>query len=145
MDPLTAISGRPGYLSVWAGVLDLQNGNLTYVSAGHNPPVLIRSGNAEYLKAKNGFVLAGLGNVKYKEADLQLMEGDTLFLYTDGVTEASTKENELYGNDRLLACLAECTGAGVQAVLESVKESVDGFVQDNEQFDDITMLCLKWK
>ncbi len=133
------------FVTVWAGVLDLQNGNLTYVSAGHNPPVLIRGGNTEFLKTKNGFVLAGLGNVKYKEADLQLMEGDTLFLYTDGVTEASTKENELYGNDRLLACLAECTGAGVQAVLESVKESVDGFVQDNEQFDDITMLCLKWK
>ncbi len=133
------------FVTIWAGVLNLKSGSLTYVSAGHNPPVLIRSGNTNFMKSKSGFVLAALENVKYKEDELQLIERDALFLYTDGVTEASTKENELYGNDRLLACLADCADADVQAMLENVKKSVDGFVRDNEQFDDITMLCFKWK
>ena len=133
------------FITVWAGVLNLKSGSLTYVSAGHNPPVLISGGNTNFVKSKNGFVLAGLENAKYKETELQLTEGDTLFLYTDGVTEASTKEDELYGNDRLLACLTGCADADVRTMLENVKKSVDDFVRDNEQFDDITMLCFKWK
>ena len=97
------------------------------------------------MKARNGFVLAGMENVRYKETELQLMKGDTIFLYTDGVTEATTKENELYGNDRLLDCLAYSGSAGVQRVIENVKDSIGGFVRDNEQFDDMTMLCFRWK
>ena len=133
------------FVTLWAGVLNLKDGNLIYVSAGHNPPVLIRGGNAEFLKSKNGFVLAGIEDVKYRETHFRLTEGDALFLYTDGVTEATTKENELFGNDRLLACLAGSADDDVQAMLEKVKGSVDGFVRDNEQFDDITMLCFRWK
>ncbi|MBQ3404114.1 MAG: SpoIIE family protein phosphatase [Oscillospiraceae bacterium] len=133
------------FVTLWAGILDLKSGGLTYVSAGHNPPVLIRGRNAEYLKSKNCFVLAGMENAKYKETELQLTAGDGLFLYTDGVTEASTRENELYGDDRLLACLTDCADADVHAILENVKKSVDAFVRDNEQFDDITMLYFKWK
>ena len=133
------------FVTVWAGVLDLRSGSLTYVSAGHNPPVLLHGGEPEFVKSRNGFVLAGMENAKYREAELQLTEEDALVLYTDGVTEATTKDNELYGNDRLLACLGGCTGSGVETVLENVKQSVDGFVHGNEQFDDITMLCFRWR
>ena len=133
------------FVTVWAAVLDLRSGALRFVSAGHNPPVLLRGGNAEFLKTKNGFVLAGLEDTRYRENELQLAEGDALFLYTDGVTEAADRENALYGNERLLECLGGCGDAEVQTVLERVRRSVDDFVKDNEQFDDITMLCVRWK
>ena len=133
------------FVTLWAGILDLKDGLLTYVSAGHNPPVLIRGGNTEFIKSKNGFVLAGLEDVKYREAELQLRKGDTVFLYTDGVTEATAMTNELYGNDRLLACLSSPAGEDIQDVLDRVTHSLDAFVRDNEQFDDITMLCFKWE
>ncbi|MBR0538305.1 MAG: SpoIIE family protein phosphatase [Clostridia bacterium] len=133
------------FVTVWAGVLDLRSGILSYVNAGHNPPVLLREGKAEYVKSRGGFVLAGLENTPYQEKELQLQAGDGLFLYTDGVTEATSRENELYGDGRLLDCLTQSPGADVQTMLEQVKHSVDAFVKDNEQFDDMTMLCVRWK
>ena len=107
--------------------------------------VLLRDGKAELVKSRGSFVLAGLEDTLYQEKQLQLQEGDLLFLYTDGVTEATTKDKQLYGEQRLLDCLAGCSELDVQAMLERVKRSVDDFVQDNEQFDDMTMLCVKWK
>lgn len=133
------------FVTVWAGILDLRDGSLSFVSAGHNPPALLREGKAEFLKGKNGFVLGGMEDVRYAENELRLQEGDVLFLYTDGVTEATARDYELYGNDRLLDCLTGCRGLDVQAVLDRVSASVEGFVRDNEQFDDITMLCARWK
>ena len=131
------------FVTVWAGVLDLKDGTLTYVSAGHNPPVLLHDGTAEFLKTKNGFVLGGMENVKYREATVQLAKGDALFLYTDGVTEATTLENELYGDERLLACLGGCADAAPEEILETVKTALDAFVGNAEQFDDITMLGVR--
>ena len=133
------------FVTLWAGVLDLQSGSLSYACAGHNPPVLLRDGKAELVKSRGSFVLAGLEDTLYQEKQLQLQEGDLLFLYTDGVTEATTKDKQLYGEQRLLDCLAGCSELDVQAMLERVKRSVDDFVQDNEQFDDMTMLCVRWK
>ena len=133
------------FVTVWAAVLDLQTGNLSYVNVGHNPPVFIRDGKTAFLRSSSGFVLAGMENTSYREQRLPLKDGDVLFLYTDGVTEATTVDNELYGNDRLLACLKDCAETDAKAMVESVKKSVDAFVRDNEQFDDITMLCVRWK
>lgn len=133
------------FVTLWAGILDLEEGILTYSSAGHNPPVLIRGGKAEFFKTKSNFILAGMENITYKEAELRLEDGDMIFMYTDGVTEATTAANELYGNDRLLACLNNSAGADPHSVLANVKKSISEFVRDNEQFDDMTMLCFKWK
>ena len=138
-------NGADMFVTIWAGVLDLRNGDLTCASAGHNPPVLIRNGHTEFMKVKRDFVLAGMENTQYRETEYRLTDGDTIFLYTDGVTEATTQGGELYGNDRLLACLTDSADADVQATLENVMRSIDGFVQDNEQFDDITMLCFTWR
>lgn len=133
------------FVTVWGGVLDLRSGELTCVSAGHNPPVFIHDGVAKFPEYKNGFLLAGMEGSKYHETKFNLAEGDAVFIYTDGVTEATTKGNELYGNDRLLECLSGCGGDTVQEIVDKVKKSVDDFVKDAEQFDDITMLCFKWK
>ena len=133
------------FVTVWACILDLRTGTLTYTSAGHNPPVLIRDGSAEFVKSKSGLVLGGMENAKYRESEISLSEGDAIFLYTDGVTEATTKENELFGDDRLIECLSGCAGADVQGIIDNVGSAVEAFVRDNEQFDDMTMLCFKWK
>ena len=132
------------FVTVWAGILDIRSGELIYVSAGHNPPVLVRDGTPEFMKSKGSFVLGGMENMAYSETGLRLKNGDKIFLYTDGVTEAVTKDNESFGNDRLLECLKDCAEEGPGKTLEKVKSSLNGFVRDNEQFDDITMLCFEW-
>ena len=131
------------FVTLWVGVLDLTNGEMTYVSAGHNPPVLVSGGSAEYLKTKGGFVLAGMEDVPYKEHTVTLHKNDVVFLYTDGVTEAENAKNELFGEDRLLACFANTDGVSAEQMIQTVKKSVDGFVNGHDQFDDITMLCFR--
>lgn len=132
------------FVTVWVGVLDLQSGALTYCNAGHNPPALIRNGKSALLQTKSGLVLAGMEDFRYKTHEMLLQSGDVLFLYTDGVTEATTKEEALFGEERLLDCLDHTGAASTDAIVRGVKDSIDSFVQDNDQFDDITMLCLKW-
>ena len=131
---------------------DRVGGVVRVVNAGHNPPVLIRDGKAEYVMLKHGFVLAGMDGVVYKEQTLQLQKGDILYLYTDGVTEAMNAEKNQYGEDRLIKLLSfgnqypspsgENGVAG--AVCEMVSADVHRFVADAEQSDDITMLCVKY-
>ena len=132
------------FVTVWVGILDYETGELTYVSAGHNPPVIVRGGRPQYLKIKNGFVLGGLEGMKYKEQSEKLTDGDLVCLYTDGVTEAEDKAHNLYGEERLLACFENSDSVGASDMIERVKASVDSFVGGNSQFDDMTMLCFKW-
>ncbi|MCR4688387.1 MAG: SpoIIE family protein phosphatase [Saccharofermentans sp.] len=131
------------FVTVWVGVLDLTTGEITFSSAGHNPPVLIRDNKAEFLKVKNGFVLAGMEGIRYKEHKYQLEDGDIVLLYTDGVTEAEDKSHNLYGDDRLIRCLDGKSNNNAGEITTKVKASVDTFVNGNAQFDDLTMLCFK--
>jgi len=134
------------FVTVWIGILDTSTGHVDFVSAGHNPPLLYRAGSGyEYLKAKVSFVLAGMDGVKYRRQELELAPGDKLYLYTDGVTEATDPENALYGEDRLKTYLNAHSGDGARATLEGVRADVDSFVGSAEQFDDITMLILEYK
>lgn len=132
------------FVTIWVGVLNLKSGELTYVSAGHNPPVLIRNHTPAFLKGKNGFILAGMEDMIYRENTTTLETGDIVYLYTDGVTEANNVHEELYGEERLLECLAGADELSAEQILAAVKESVDAFVQNNDQFDDITMLGFKY-
>lgn len=132
------------FVTLWVGVLDLNSGMLNFVSAGHNPPVLLRNNKAEYLKFKNGFVLAGMEGAVYKEHSVQLERGDTLYLYTDGVTEAEDKNHNLFGEERLLACFENRSGSAPAEIIENVKGSIEKFINGNSQFDDLTMLCFNW-
>ncbi len=132
------------FVTIWVGVLNLTSGELKFVSAGHNPPVLLRNGNAELMKFKNGFVLAGMQGAKYRENVITLEKGDTLCLYTDGVTEAEDKEHNLFGEERLIKCFENGSGKTPDELIEGVKNSIDDFIKGNSQFDDMTMLCFKW-
>ncbi|MGN1099220.1 MAG: SpoIIE family protein phosphatase [Christensenellales bacterium] len=131
------------FVTAWMGKLDLGTGVLEYVNAGHNPPLVIRNdGSAEYLRTRPNFVLAGMDGTFYKKHELKLAPGDEIFLYTDGVTEATDTEGKLYGEDRLARAVSQAAG-DPRKLCEYVRADVDGFVGDAEQFDDITMLCMK--
>ena len=132
------------FVTAWMGILDLQTGLIKFANAGHNPPLVKhKDGSYKFLKGKVNFVLAGMDMVKYKEQELQLQPGDEIYLYTDGVTEAHNSNNELFGENRLLESLNSTKGMSVEDICKKVKEDVDAFVCDAEQFDDITMLCVQ--
>ena len=133
------------FVTAWMGVLEITTGKFVYVNAGHNPPLLKRAGGQyEWLKSRPGFVLAGMEGIRYRENTLELMPGDTLYLYTDGVTEATSSAQELYGEERLQAALNEASELPVSQLLPRIKNCIDTFVGDAEQFDDITMLGLQY-
>ena len=134
------------FVTAWFCVLDTEKHTLTYVNAGHTPPLIKRkNGKYEYLHSRPGFVLAGMDTTRYRQFEIPLEPGDKLFLYTDGVTEATDAENRLYGSDRLAACLNAMPDADVYETLAGVKKDIDAFVGAAEQFDDITMLVLESK
>ena len=134
------------FVTVWLGILELSTGKLTAANAGHEYPVLkLPDGGFELLKDKHGFVMGGLEGARYKEYEIQMQPGSKLFLYTDGVPEATNAENELFGTDRMLEALNASSDASPKDVLAGVRRAVDGFVQDAEQFDDLTMVCVEYK
>lgn len=133
------------FVTAWIGVLHPATGELTFVCAGHNPPLLVTDGTPEYIKRRSGFVLGGMEGMKYREQTLTLKKGDRLFLYTDGVTEAENKSHELFGEERLLACLAQSGEKEPEKILSDVKAAVELHVNGAEQFDDMTMLCVSYR
>ena len=134
------------FVTGWMGVLEISTGKFVYVNAGHNPPLLKRAGGTfEWLKSRPGFVLAGMEGVRYRENTLQLEPGDRLYLYTDGVTEATNSREELFGDERLQNALNEYMDLPVEQFLPKIKECIDAFVGDADQFDDITMLALDYQ
>jgi serine phosphatase RsbU (regulator of sigma subunit)/anti-sigma regulatory factor (Ser/Thr protein kinase) len=134
------------FVTAWMGILDLTTGKLQFANAGHNPPLIKRAnGGFEYLKTRPGFVLAGMEGIRYRTGELTLSYGDRLFLYTDGVPEATNGENQLYGEDRLLAFMNQNATEEATKFLPALKASIDEFVGDAPQFDDITMLMFDYK
>lgn len=132
------------FVTAWLGILELSSGKLTYVNAGHNPPLIKRNGSYEYLKCRPGFVLAGMENIKYKEAEIVLEKGDGVFLYTDGVTEDTDINNELYGEERLLQFMNEHIHDTPKDKIHALFAELHKFEKEAEQFDDITMLALDY-
>ena len=134
------------FITAFEGVLDLVTGEFTFVNAGHEMPFICKAGgNFEPYKIRAGFVLAGMENMKYKAGTMQLDVGDKIFQYTDGVTEATNINNELYGMDRLGEILNKVKNGTPHEILPAVKKNIDEFVGEAPQFDDITMLCLEYK
>ena len=134
------------FVTVWLGILELSTGKLTAANAGHEYPALRGAdGRFELVKDKHGFVLGGMDDMQYAEYELRLTPGATLFLYTDGVPEATNADNELFGTERMLEALNAAPGAAPQTILHNVRGAVDGFVREAEQFDDLTMLCVAYK
>ena len=134
------------FITAFEGVLDLDTGEFVYVNAGHDAPFICRrEGSYEQLKVKSGFVLAGMEKMKFVEGRITLGEGDKLFHYTDGVTEATNAHNELYGKERLSIVLNKNKGQSPKEMLSTVKADIDNFVGEAPQFDDITMLCVEYR
>ena len=132
------------FVTAWMGVLELSTGHLAYVNAGHNPPLLRHGGKYEFLRTRSGFILAGMEGMRYRPASLELAPGDALYLYTDGVTEAANKNKQLYGDQRLCEVLNAHADSDPETLLKIVKDDVDAFVGTAPQFDDITMLGLRY-
>jgi len=133
------------FVTVWLGILDLRTGELKAANAGHEYPVVTRAeGKFELVKDKHGFVIGGMEGIKYKEYEIKMGPGEELFLYTDGVPEATNARNELYGTERMMAVLNSSQGMEPEKVLKMVKADVDRFVGDAPQFDDLTMLCVRY-
>lgn len=138
------------FVTAWLGILDICSGHMTYVNAGHNPPLVYRKDKTfEYLKQKPGFVLAGMEGIRYQCGTLELREEDMLYLYTDGVTEAANTQDELYGDERLKMILNHCRNERSmqepKQILDAVKQDIQEFVKTAPQSDDITMLLLKFQ
>ncbi len=133
------------FITAWVAVVDLTDGSVEFVNAGHNPPIIKRNGTFAYLQSKRNLVLAAMDDYTYKSGSFSIQPGDELFLYTDGVTEAVNINEELYGEDRLLAFMSEHDhNISAKELCEAVSRDVDEYAGEGvEQFDDITMLSMK--
>lgn len=134
------------FITAFEGVLDLLTGEFVFVNAGHEIPFISKAGSpfAPH-KIRAGFVLAGLEGIRYRCGSMKLDPGDKVFQYTDGVTEATDKDHQLYGMERLERVLAENSSVPPLELLPAVKADIDTFVGEAPQFDDITMLCLEFR
>ena len=133
------------FVTVWMGILEISTGKITAANAGHEYPAVMKDGRFRLYKDEHSFVIGGMNGVHYKEYQLQLEKGDKLFLYTDGVVEATDEKGALFGTERMIDALNTCADLAPREILAGVKNAVDAFVGEAEQFDDLTMLCLSYK
>ena len=133
------------FVTAWLGILDTKTGLMKFANAGHNPPLFKRNNEEfSYMKTRSGMLLAGMEGIKYRKNELQLMPGDQLYLYTDGITEATNNHTELYGEQRLLEFVNSLGNIDPQSLCKQIKQDVDTFVGTAPQFDDITMLAINF-
>lgn len=134
------------FITVWLGILELSTGKLTAANAGHELPALMQNRRGFRLfKDSHGFVLGGMDGIQYKEYEIRMRPGAKLFLYTDGVPEATDANGELFGTKRMVAALNSDPSVSPEQIVKNVRAAVDDFVKDAEQFDDLTMLCIEYK
>ncbi len=134
------------FLTVWLGILEISTGRLKAANAGHEYPVLRRPNEAyEILKDRHGFVIGGLPDIRYTEYTVQLAAGSRIFVYSDGLPEASDAGNEMFGTERMLRALNADPASSPDETIRRVRGAVSEFVGEAEQFDDMTMLCLEYK
>ena len=145
-DSISRRNSTDMFVTVWLGILEISSGNLVFANAGHEYPALCRKdGRFEILKDNHGFVLGGMEGVRYRDNVLRLSSGDKLFLYTDGIPEATDSKGCMYTLDRMLDALNEHSAESPAGMVDGVRKSVREFVGDAPQFDDLTMLCLEFK
>lgn len=134
------------FVTAFMGYVDIPTGRFTYVNAGHNPPLLRNSeGKYEWLPTSPGFVLAGMDGLSYKQDEVVLSKSEVIFMYTDGVTEATNVPEELYSEERLLKTANEFTDKNPMEFVACIKADIDKFAEGAEQADDITMLSFEYE
>ncbi len=133
------------FVTAFEGVLDLATGEFCYVNAGHEIPFISRAGEPyESYRIPSGFVLAGMEDMKYHGGCLRLAPGDKIFQYTDGVTEAANRKNELFGMERLKRTLEKNRDKKPEQLVNAVRKDIDVYAEGTPQFDDITMICVEY-
>lgn len=132
------------FITMFLGVMDLSTGTIRYCNAGHNPPIVIRNGQAELLSTEPSLLLGVEMNARYTANELTLLPGDTLFLYTDGLTEAENIRKELFGERRALETAAISGTLTASEQMERMQQAVHTFVDGAEQSDDLTMLVIRF-
>ena len=133
------------FITVWLGILEISTGKLTAANAGHEYPMIKNpEGTFEVLKDKHGFVIGGMEDIQYREYEMQLKPGSKLFVYTDGAPVATDNDNHMFGMERMLKALNADPDADPESILKNMQNEIDEFVKDAEQFDDLTMLCMKY-
>ncbi len=133
------------FATVFCAILDTTSGEVRFANAGHNPPLVVNSRGARYLEVKAGFVLGPLADTPYECERLTLEPGDTLFLYTDGVTEAKNRVEELYGEQRLLETLRQAPRHDLTDMIQCIRSAVRRHADGAPQSDDVTMLAISFR
>lgn len=133
------------FATVFCAILDIRNGEVRFANAGHNPPLLITSQGIRYLPLKAGFVLGPMEDTHYETEKLTLQPGETLFLYTDGVTEATNFSEELYGEAQLLAALQRGPQEELVAMIQKIRAEVTEHAAGAPQSDDVTMVAITYR
>ena len=134
------------FVTAWLGIIDIKTGTLSYANAGHEYPALKKSGGKfELVKEKHSPPLGAMEGMIFRGGVSKLDPNDTIFLYTDGVTEATDPDNNLFDLQRMLDALNEDPERSLMELDRAVRKNIDDFVKDAAQFDDITMLCLNYK
>jgi len=134
------------FVTVWIGILEISTGKLTAANAGHEYPALKKAdGPFELVRDKHGFVIGAMPTARFHEYELQLEPGSRLFLYTDGVPEATAADKTLFGTERMVDALNTDPELSARELLGNVQKAVDAFVGDAPQFDDLTMMCLEYR
>lgn len=132
------------FVTMFVGVLDLPTGRLCYCDAGHDAPFIMNEEYATALSVNPHLPIGVFDDTKYTVQEISLQPGSTLFLYTDGLTEAMNAEHQQFGLERVQAVLNTCTDYAPKEILEKITQSVNGFVKHAEQSDDLTMLAIKY-
>jgi sigma-B regulation protein RsbU (phosphoserine phosphatase) len=144
-DTLAPDNDTSMFLTVFCALLDVKTGELVVASGGHNPPLLSTGAGCAYMEVPKGVPVGPMEGMRYKEKMFQLAAGDTLFVYTDGVTEATDRANHLYSEDRLKAYLAGVKESEVMQIVKGVAADIETFVAGAEQSDDITMVAVRFR
>ena len=134
------------FVTVFCGILDIETGLLVYSNAGHLPPIILdKQGEARWLKLPKGVVLGVINYPVYEDKQVQLLPGESIFVYTDGVNEAMNKNQELFGEERLLETMKGCSGLSPQELTQRVSSAIREYTLGESQSDDITMLTLEYE
>jgi len=133
------------FATVFCAILDTETGDVRFANAGHNPPLLIEPQGIRYLAIQPGFVLGPMPDIVYATERITMRTGDTLFLYTDGVTEAKNPEEELYGEPQLLHALQRAPKEDLTAMIHAIRAEVTQHANGAPQSDDVTMVAIKYR
>ena len=130
------------FVTLFVGVIDLATGMLRYCNAGHEHPLVVTGKSVRTLNAKSSLPIGAMEETRYVEQETQLVPGDMVMLFTDGLTEAMNSENALFGRERVARVIR---GESPQQLLDNMSQSVADFVRGAEQSDDLTMLAIRYK